>query len=99
MTFIIRCQGVASRVGPDPTRGPVNQFLKQYEVMSGLSDWTFDPNEAMKFRTMTLAIQMWRAILPTDPVRADGKPNRPLTAFTVEFVPLEDALAEQRRRK
>jgi hypothetical protein len=35
----------------------------------------------------TAAFELWRKPDPRNPVRPDGKPNRPLTAFTVEIVP------------
>jgi hypothetical protein len=33
------------------------------------------------------AVKVWLAVDPEHPVRPDGKPNRPLTAFTVEVEP------------
>jgi hypothetical protein len=31
------------------------------------------------------AIRLWRSSPSSEPLRDDGRPNRPLTAFTVEF--------------
>lgn len=33
----------------------------------------------------TTAIKLWQQVDPRCPVRADGKPNRPLTAFHIEL--------------
>lgn len=46
---------------------------------------TANPFEALAFATMEDAIRFWRQTSKTVPVRHDGKPNRPLTAYTVEF--------------
>jgi hypothetical protein len=35
--------------------------------------------------TTTEAFELWRSVDPRNPTRADGKPNRPLTAFTVNI--------------
>jgi hypothetical protein len=34
------------------------------------------------------ALADWQRVSATHPVRIDGKPNRPLSAYTVEIVPL-----------
>jgi hypothetical protein len=31
------------------------------------------------------AVELWRQVSQREPLRADGRPNRPLTAFTVEI--------------
>ena len=46
---------------------------------------TPDPDKALKFEDAKSAFELWRASHGTQP---DGKPNRPLTAFTVEIVPV-----------
>ena len=38
------------------------------------------------------ALEVWRAVDPRQPVRGDGKPNRPLTAFSVEISAPEDVV-------
>lgn len=42
--------------------------------------------EAIQFATAGDALECWRKISPNRPVRLDGKPNRPLTAYTCEMV-------------
>jgi hypothetical protein len=45
---------------------------------------TPDIEAATKFTT-TDAFELWRSVDKRQPWRPDGKPNRPFTAFTVEF--------------
>lgn len=44
---------------------------------------TSDPSLAMRFDDRLEAWDCWRQVDPREPVRKDGKPNRPLTAFTI----------------
>jgi len=41
----------------------------------------------MTFGDARAAFECWQQVLRSRPVRPDGKPNRPLTAFTVAIVP------------
>lgn len=43
-----------------------------------------DIERAKKFPSAREAMEEWRRISRSVPTRPDGKPNRPLTAFTVE---------------
>lgn len=46
---------------------------------------TTDPTLAMVFPTFEAAWEVWRAQSTRTPLRPDGKPNRPMTAMTVEL--------------
>lgn len=46
---------------------------------------TPDPAQARVFASSVDAWAEWRRTSATTPTRPDGKPNRPLTAFTVEI--------------
>lgn len=46
--------------------------------------------EAKLFNDSIEALNCWRQVSKTHPVRPDGKPNRPLTAYTVELVTVGD---------
>jgi len=48
------------------------------------------PGRAKHFDTFAEAFEYWRGISKVRPIRTDGKPNRPLTAFTVEILTIED---------
>lgn len=77
---------------------PQPSFLKAFDVEAhdgwGMADDTPDPDEAFKFRSSREAMDAWRAIPSCRPTRPDGRPNRPLTAFTIEVVLLVQAKAE-----
>lgn len=46
--------------------------------------WTFDIAKAKRFANFTEAMDCWKAQSTVRPLRPDGRPNRPLTAFSVE---------------
>jgi hypothetical protein len=48
-------------------------------VLTGRAD------EAKRFADKVEAFEAWRGINQVDPVRPDGKLNRPLSAYTVEI--------------
>ena len=52
-----------------------------------------DPDEAIHFDDMEAAWRCW-STLGNPPWRPDGKPNRPLTAFTVDMLSLDEARKE-----
>lgn len=47
---------------------------------------TADVDVARKFPNHEVAIIFWRQASNVMPLRDDGKPNRPLTAYTVEMI-------------
>lgn len=51
---------------------------------------TPDPSKALRFPGAREALECWKRTCERDPTRPDGRPNRPLTAFTVAVVPAED---------
>lgn len=72
---------------PSPFDG---QFIKAYdpsywpageEYDGGLLETTPNPDDALQFDDVGAALECWRKPFGT---RTDGKPNRPLTAFTCE---------------
>lgn len=62
-----------ARLGESPSGMELNCYL---EV-------TADPAKAREFQTLEEALAYWRQ---ENGVRPDGKPNRPLTAFSVELI-------------
>jgi hypothetical protein len=69
---------------------PVGAYLASYdpEANDGQGDavWTDDPARALLFESTAEAYELYRAVPRNRPLRADGKPNRPLTALSVEMV-------------
>jgi hypothetical protein len=57
----------------------------------GLGDdrWTDDPAKAKRFVSQDEAFACWRARSKKNPTRPDGKPNRPLTAYSITIEELE----------
>lgn len=51
----------------------------------GKADWTTNPNKAKRFADKAEAFEYWQTQSKTHPTRPDGRPNRPLTAYTVEI--------------
>lgn len=70
---------------------PTPIFVEIYDPSSpdGRGDLLVTPDiaNAKVFASVTDAIALYRAQSETVPLRPDGKPNRPLTAFTVEIKP------------
>jgi hypothetical protein len=69
---------------------PPGQYIKSFDPEAydgrGDAEGTFDKREALTFTTGEDALNFWRQQSKTRPLREDGRPNRPLTAFTVEIV-------------
>jgi hypothetical protein len=57
---------------------------------TGTTDSDPDPGKAKRFLSFAEAAEFWKTQSKTVPYRPDGKPNRPLTAFTVEIVVIPD---------
>lgn len=91
---VIRLHGL---VNGEPTPFD-NQFVVEYDpsrngvTLGNRADWpvpchlvtTPDISCATRFSAIQ-ATQLYGAVDERTPVRPDGRPNRPLTAFTVEF--------------
>ena len=69
----------------DPSHSPP---LGHWPQTSCILDVTPRKDEAKAYNDAAAAWEDWRRIDERLPTRPDGKPNRPLTAFTVE---IEDA--------
>lgn len=63
-------------------------WLKSYDPDGklGMGEMVFTENrsDAKEYPTSREAIEEWKRISTTHPIRLDGKPNRPLTQFTIE---------------
>jgi len=64
------------------------QYLESYDPDAydglGYATWTDDPDKAMRFDDAMSVLMFWRQQSSARPLRDDGEPNRPLTAYTVE---------------
>ena len=52
----------------------------------GNADFTDEIADAMRFADHGKAMEFWNRIPKCKPLRPDGKPNKPLSATTVEIV-------------
>jgi hypothetical protein len=86
LSVLIRVLGDA--LGGD-AGGDAGQYLKAYDPAAedgrGLLVTTTDPAEAKRYSAAE-ALAEWKRVSRVRPRRPDGKPNRPLSAFTIEIV-------------
>ena len=93
-TYVMRITGFANG-----SRCPIaGQYLKSFvhdtSDGKGYGEFVIDPREAMAFRTMRDALDFWQQRSTVMPTRKDGKPNRPLTASSIDIVSLGNAIAQ-----
>lgn len=69
-------------------------YLQWFDVNArgGLGDdrWTDDVKQALKFDTFLDAANAWKTTSRKRPFRDDGKPNRPLTAYSVSIERIDE---------
>jgi len=93
MTMVMRIVGLACGM-PTVFDG---QYLVDYEVDTPSIDsrgrqmdihlvTTPDIQKAKRFKSLLELRDEWARVSKLNPQRSDGKPNRPLTAFTIEPV-------------
>jgi hypothetical protein len=79
MSFVIRCWDA----------DPAGQYLRDWDLDAnggrGTSVWVPEIHKAAPFISLASAMEAWRAQCTSVPLRPDGKPNRPLTMYTVEI--------------
>ena len=72
--------------GPMP---PAGAWLESYNPEAGngrgLAMWTSDPEKAARFPSKEAAFKAWQGSPRCKPVRPDGRPNKPLTAYSVSI--------------
>lgn len=65
------------------------RYLKAFDAdlnyCNGHIEVTADKREALRFANGGAALECWKRQSRTHPLRPDGEPNRPLTAYTVTF--------------
>lgn len=80
--FLMRNQGIVGYAEP-----PKAQWLAYNNVDAhdgrGHCEWTSNKARAIRFDDAKAALEEWRRQSTVRPLRPDGKPNRPLTAYTV----------------
>ena len=83
MPVIMRVVGFASGIHC-PIAG---QYLETFDHNAycgkGFGTFTISPKCAMQFNNFEAALCFWKQVSDKYPTRADGQPNRPLSATTV----------------
>ena len=87
---VLICRGLAT--GADhPDAG---KYLRDYDVDAhggrGTVTWTTKLELALRFDSLAAAHMAWVTTSTVHPRRPDGRPNRPLTAFTVTIAPIPE---------
>lgn len=92
--YVIRILGVGSDMGMFDHMPAT--YLKSYDVDAydqvAATVFTQNIHDALHFASRTIAFTTWQTQSTARPLRDDGEPNRPLTAFSVsieEYDPLE----------
>jgi hypothetical protein len=80
------------------------RYLKSYDAdyvpdgptamaswVTGRATFTDDPRDGLRFPDIKAAIECWQRQSTVRPWRPDGRPNRPLTAYTITFETVPDA--------
>jgi hypothetical protein len=91
--FVLRIHAVSDGDGYHLPVGDPPVYLKSYDIEAhrgrGHAEWTRDLNNAMQFVSFEHAYRAWNTQSKIRPLRPDGKPNKPLTAFSVEVEELK----------
>ena len=82
--YRMKILGFAEKLFEDPGPCYLESFDPEFANGQGAIDLTRDPSKALTFPTLSDVFETWRRPSATRPCRADGKPNRPLTTFTIE---------------
>jgi hypothetical protein len=79
-----------SVIGDDPNHYKFPCYLKRYDPEAyggrGAVDATHEIADALRFESKDAALRCCLQTPKAKPRRQDGKPNRPLMAFTMEIV-------------
>jgi hypothetical protein len=62
----------------------LEDFDLEFRGGLGKATLTADPSKALPFETLESLFETWSTISRTKPRREDGRPNRPLTAYSFE---------------
>jgi hypothetical protein len=85
MSVLMVSMGLAT--GDD--NGTVGKYLAAFDPDAyqgrGLIRWTRDRSKAIAFPDFPAAALFWKTRSKVTPTRPDGRPNRPLTAYSVTF--------------
>jgi hypothetical protein len=94
VSTVIICHGLEGVLLDGGAAPPDGAYLEEadfeYAGGFGAAKWTEDVARALRFESMLDALVFWRTQSKTRPYRSDGRPNKPLTAYTVEIRELDE---------
>jgi hypothetical protein len=94
MAYVIRILGAEGPI-TEQHGEPAGLYLSALDVDAydglGYAAATRVLDNALRFPTYEAAFEAWRQQSRVRPLRPDGKPNRPATAFSVTFDRVDDA--------
>lgn len=90
MAYVIKILGYADGRTCSIAGGYVKNFDVDGANGLGVVLVTHDVEEAWRFENNTEAFQLWNKQSTVKPIRSDGMPNKPLTAYTVELLYVHD---------
>lgn len=71
----------------NPHDNSAGKYLKSCDFEAhggrGQATLTTNPAEAQRFKDSGALLAFWSTVSKTKPVREDGMPNRPMTAYTI----------------
>lgn len=87
MSYVIQIVYLGGSQGPQEPSQHDGQYVYRFDpdAHGGRGQvWTTpEPSNAAQFDSQEHAVMFYRQVSAAKPKRPDGKPNRPLTAFTV----------------
>jgi hypothetical protein len=86
MSALIQIVGVASGEPSDADGGYVKHYDPSGNEGRGDLVLTRHRGQAKRYPSKAAAMDEWKRVSATHPTRPDGKPNRPLSAFSVAIV-------------
>jgi hypothetical protein len=93
MPYVLKIVGLAMPGNPAAPCPEKDQYIMSFdpEMHDGRGQFKTSPRirDAASFETVEAALSYWRTPSKVVPLRPDGHPNRPLTGFTIEVVPVE----------
>ena len=91
---VVRCAGVGHSIDPAYLDSDDFRYLRAYDPKpepTGSVSFTTSIDRAMRFPSMGAAMKFVLQVHPTNPTRPDGRPNKPLTAWSWLFESAEVA--------
>jgi hypothetical protein len=91
--FVIR---ILADAGGRPTEHAGRYVMKydpDFKGGLGFVGTTLDRSEALRFPSHSEAWQCWNSVSKVRPRRDDGRPNKPMTSYTVMVEPYEGEIS------